>query len=222
MAYRNKFNQNLEVLRDMLLKMASDTEENIRQAVEALKTRDLKLAARVISADDAIDEQERTIETTCLELMATQQPLVAADLRLISMVLKVITDIERIADHASDISEITLRLGGEEPIKPLVDIPKLAEITCDMVHNSILSFINNDMAQALQVCDMDDEADLLFRKVILDLSTMMKQNPSVVDRAIDLIFVAKYFERIGDHATNVAEWVVYNITGQHKHLAHDA
>lgn len=221
MPARHKFDQDLEVLRDMLLKMAADTEESIRLAVTALKNRDLKLAAEVIAADDNIDRQEQQIEATCLELMATQQPL-AADLRLISMVLKVITDIERIADHSSDISEITLRLGGEEPIKPLVDIPKMAEITCEMVHNAVLSFINNDMEQALHVCAMDDEADLLFRKIILDLSTMMKQNPAVVDRAIDLIFIAKYFERIGDHATNVAEWVVFIITGRHRHLAHDA
>ncbi len=123
-----------------------------------------------------IDEQERRSKPTCLELIARQQPM-AADLRLISMVLKMITDIERIADHSSDISEITLRLGQEEPIKPLVDIPQMAEAARDMVHRAIRAFVDNDMDMALEVCRRDDEVDRLFEKVIVDLSTMMKAEP---------------------------------------------
>jgi phosphate transport system protein len=102
-----------------------------------------------------------------------------------------------------------------------VDIPQMAVVARDMVHHAIRAFVNNDMDMALEVCHKDDEVDRLFEKVIVDLSTMMKANPAVVDRAIDLIFIAKYLERVGDHATNIGEWVVYNITGKHKHLTHD-
>lgn len=220
MTIRHAFDEQLSVLKDMLLEMATATENSIDLAMTALKTRDMALAEQVIAGDDVIDELERSIEVKCLELIARQQPM-AADLRLISMVLKMITDIERIADHSSDISEITLRLGQEEPIKPLVDIPQMAEVARHMVHHAIRAFVNNDMETALEVCKRDDEVDRLFEKVIVDLSTMMKANPAVVDRAIDLIFIAKYLERIGDHATNIGEWVAFNVTGKHKHLTHE-
>ena len=220
MTNRHSFDEKLSHLRDMLLLMASDVEESISKTITALKNRDIALAKEIIAGDDVIDEHERKIEQACLELIARQQPM-AADLRLISMILKMITDLERIADHSSDISEITLRLGSEEPIKPLVDIPKMAEIAREMVHKAIISFVENDMETALGVCKMDDEVDRLFEKIIVDLSTMMKANPAVVDRALDLVFIAKYLERVGDHATNVAEWVAFNITGNHRHLTHD-
>ena len=220
MTIRHRFDDDLNELKELLLRMATMTEESIERAIQALKARDMALAQSVIDGDDEIDKLEQTIEKLCLELIARQQPL-AADLRLISMVLKMITDIERIADHSSDISEITLRLGSEESIKPLVDIPAMAAVAREMVHKALLSFVNSDLEMALDVCHKDDTVDQLFEKVILDLSNMMKENPSVVDRAIDLVFIAKYIERIGDHATNVAEWVVFNITGKHKHLEHD-
>jgi phosphate transport system protein len=220
MAVRHVFDEQLSELKDLLLEMAVTTENSIDLAISALKNRDMGLARQVIAGDDVIDEQERRIEVKCIELIARQQPM-ATDLRLISMILKMITDIERIADHSSDISEITLRLGQEEPIKPLVDIPKMAEEARAMVHNAIRAFVNNDMELALEVCRKDEVVDQLFEKVIVDLSIMMKANPSVVDRAIDLVFIAKYLERIGDHATNIGEWVAFNITGRHKHLTHE-
>lgn len=217
---RHTFEEHLSELKDKVLAMAVNTENSIDLAMTALKNRDMNLARLVIEGDDIIDEQERQIEADCIELIARQQPM-AADLRLISMVLKMITDIERIADHSSDISEITLRLGSEEPIKPLVDIPKMAEVARAMVHQAIRAYVANDLNMALAVCQRDDEVDALFAKVVVDLSLMMKANPAVVDRAIDLIFIAKYLERVGDHATNIGEWVAYNITGKHKHLTHD-
>lgn len=221
MTTRHVFEEQLAELKEMLLEMAVNTENSIDLAMKALKNRDMDLARRVIAGDDVIDAQERQIETTCIELIARQQPM-AADLRFISMILKMITDIERIADHSSDISEITLRLGEEEPIKPLVDIPKMAEAAREMVHHAIRAFVNNDMETALEVCRRDDEVDKLFETVVIDLSAMMKANPAVVDRAIDLLFIAKYLERVGDHATNIGEWVVFNITGKHKHLTHES
>jgi phosphate transport system protein len=220
MTIRHLFDEQLSELKDMLLAMAVNAENSIDLAMTALKSRDMELARQVMAGDDVIDAQERHIETTCLELIARQQPM-AADLRFISMILKMVTDIERIADHSSDISEITLRLGEEEPVKPLVDIPKMAIVAKEMVHNAIRAFVNNDMEMALAVCKRDDEVDRLFERVIVDLSAMMKANPAVVDRAIDLIFIAKYLERVGDHATNIGEWVAYNITGKHKHLTHE-
>ena len=221
MTYRHVFDEQLSDLKDLLLEMAVATENSIDLAITALKNRDMELARTVIDGDDEIDAYEQRIERMCLELIARQQPM-AADLRLISMVLKMITDIERIADHSSDISEITLRLGQEEPIKPLVDIPRMAAVAKDMVHHAIRAFVGNDMEMALEVCRKDDEVDRLFEKVIVDLTTMMKADPSVVDRAIDLVFIAKYLERVGVHATNIGEWVVFNITGKHRHLTHES
>jgi phosphate transport system protein len=221
MTTRHVFEEQLSELKDMLIAMAVNAENSIDLAMTALKSRDMELARKVMAGDDVIDEQERQIEIKCIELIARQQPI-AADLRLISMILKMITDIERIADHSSDISEITLRLGEEEHIKPLVDIPKMAEVAREMVHHAIRAFVNNDMDTALKVCRRDDEVDRLFENVVVDLSAMMKANPAVVDRAIDLLFIAKYLERVGDHATNIGEWVVFNITGKHKHLTHDS
>ena len=219
MTVRHAFDEQLSELKDLLLAMAVNAENSIDLAITALMNRDMALARQVISGDDAIDAQERQIETTCLELIARQQPL-AADLRFISMILKMVTDIERIADHSSDISEVTLRLGEEAPIKPLVDIPKMADVAREMVHGAIRAFVTNDMEMALAVCRRDDEVDRLFQRVVVDLSVMMKANPAVVDRAIDLIFIAKYLERVGDHATNIGEWVAFNITGKHRHLTH--
>ncbi len=219
MTNRHVFNEQLTELRDLLLEMATMAEASIDMAMTALKNRDVDLAKKVIAGDDGIDALEQKIENLCLELIARQQPI-AADLRLISMVLKMITDIERIADHSADISEITLRLGCEEPVKPLVDIPRMAEVAREMVHSAIRSFVNNDMVMAVATCRRDDEVDTLFEKVILELSKMMKEDPAIVDRAIDLILIAKYLERVGDHATNIGEWVAFNISGKHAHLTH--
>ncbi len=215
---RHSFDEQLAGLRHLLLEMSTETERSMERTITALQTRNTDLAREIIANDDVIDQYETRIEEACLELIARQQPL-AADLRLISMILKMITDLERIADHSSDISEIILRLGSEEPIKPLVDIPHMAEIARQMVHDAIVAYLENDLDKAKAVSEMDDEVDRLFEKVILDLSTMMKADPSVVDRAMDLLFIAKYLERVGDHATNVAEWVAFNITGKHRHLS---
>lgn len=220
MSTRHIFDEQLDSLRHLLLEMTNEIEKSMERTIQALMTRDVAMAKEIIAYDDIIDNYETRIEEACLELIARQQPM-AADLRLISMILKMITDLERIADHSSDISEIILRLGNEEPIKPLVDIPRMAEIARGMVHGAIEAYVENDLTKAHNVCDMDDEVDRLFEKVILELSTMMKADPAVVDRALDLVFIAKYLERVGDHATNVAEWVAFNITGKHRHLTHE-
>ena len=153
-----------------------------------------------------------------MNLIARQQPL-AKDLRTISTALKIITDMERIADHSSDIAEITIRMAHEKYIKPLIDIPKMAELAKQMVNKSIDAYVKQDIELAQNVCESDDEVDDLFYKIILELVSIMKNDPQTVEQAIDFMFIAKYLERMADHATNIGEWVVFNVTGEHEHLA---
>ena len=200
-----------------LIKMGSLVEEAIDKAIIALKEQDIESAKMIMRSDDTIDDIEQKIEKRCLNLFATQQPL-AKDLRVIGSTLKIITDLERIGDHASDISEITLRLAEQNYIKPLIDIPKMAELARKMVNNSIDAYVKQDVDLAKKVCEDDDIVDEMFNKIIIELINMMKGNPEAVEQAIDFMFVVKYLERMGDHATNIAEWVVYNVTGEHEHL----
>jgi phosphate transport system protein len=173
------------------------------------------LAKKIIAADDEIDYREKEIEGMCLKLLMHQQP-VASDLRLVSAVLKIITDLERIADHASDISEITVNMAGKPYIKKLEHIPQMAEATMKMVTKSIDAFVKKDIELAQEVMDADAKVDKLFFTVKKDLLGMINKKTDPADQAFDLMMIAKYFERIGDHATNVAEWVVFTITGLHK------
>jgi len=150
-------------------------------------------------------------------LIAMQQPI-ARDLRSISAVLKIITDMERIGDHSADIAEITIRMANGKYIKPLIDIPKMAEKAKEMVKKSIDAYVKQDIILASEVCASDDEVDELFYKIILELVSFMKNDPKTIEQAINFMFIAKYLERIADHATNISEWVVYNVTGDHEHL----
>jgi phosphate transport system protein len=214
MVLRIRFMEELSELHKQLVEFASFVEESIDRTIIALKSQDIELAARIISDDDIADEMEKKIERMCLNLIAKHQPL-AQDLRTISTTLKILTDLERIADHSSDIAELTVRLSKEHYIKPLVDIPKMANVARKMVTNSINSFINNDQTLAAEVCKNDDEVDSLFNIIVLELISLMKDAPNKVEQCIDLMFIAKYLERMGDHATNIAEWAIYNITGEH-------
>lgn len=215
---RHSFDKELEQLHDLMVKMAGLVEESIENSIMALKKQDLDLARKVYESDDEVDELEGRIEKICINLIARQQPL-AKDLRTISTALKIITDMERIADHAADIAELTIRMADMKYIKPLVDIPHMAELAKKMVIRSIDSYIKQDIALAQEVCDSDDEVDDYFSKIVLELINIMKNNPETVEQATDFMFIVKYLERIGDHATNIAEWVVFNVTGSHDHLA---
>lgn len=218
MTTRHHFETGLKELHEEMIRMVTLVEQAIEKSIVALKTQDVKMAQEIIDGDDTVDEQERRIEKLCLELIATQSPL-AKDLRSIGAALKIITDLERIADHASDISEITIRMRHEKYIKPLIDIPRMADLARSMVGRAIRSFIRQDTELAINVCDSDDEVDDLFSRIVTELSSLMKEDPRSVDQAIDLILIAKYLERMADHATNIGEWVVYSVTGEHKHLA---
>ena len=185
----------------------------IADAVDALLTRNDQKAREVIAFDETIDRQERLVENLCMRLLLCQQP-VAGDLRTVSSALKVITDMERIGDHAADISEITLML---EQLPRLTNqhLREMAAKTCEMLLESIRAFVDGDTARAHRVIGMDDEADALFLTVKGELIDAIRHDPQLGEQAADLLMAAKYFERIGDHATNIAEWAIYASTGEH-------
>ena len=211
---RSKFDEQLLLLNDMLVEMGAKIEKSIKRATEAIVNHDKKMAKKAITHDKDIDQMEKEIEALCLRLLLRQQP-VAKDLRLISAALKMITDMERIGDQAADISEIAKFLIGKEYIISLENIPLMAELTSKMVTDSIDAFVKRDLELAQKIIDDDDVVDDLFDKVKEDVIKLIRENPDHGDQAIDYMMVAKYFERIGDHATNIAEWVVFSITGRH-------
>ena len=171
-------------------------------------------ANAVINMDDEIDAKEKEIENLCLKLLLQQQP-VAKDLRLISSALKMITDMERIGDHATDISEITIELSSQKYIKKLEHIQQMSKETMVMLVKSIEAFVNKDIDKARNVIEQDDIVDNLFITVKRELIGMIHENVDAGEQATDLLMVAKYLERIGDHATNISEWVIFSITGSH-------
>lgn len=211
---RNRFDRQLVQLNNELIEMGGMIEKAISDTVKALVNQDIKLASNVIEYDEEIDHQEREIEQLCLKLLLQQQP-VAKDLRLISAALKMITDMERIGDHATDISEITIELSKESYIKKLDHIQQMAKETMVMLVQSVEAFVNKDMDKARTVIVHDDVVDDLFNKVKAELIAMIHEDVNAGEQASDLLMAAKYFERIGDHATNISEWVIFSITGQH-------
>lgn len=212
---RNRFDQQLEALNQALIEMGGLIEDAIENAVEALLKKDAGLARKAIALDASVDDKERAIERLCLQLLLQQQP-VARDLRTISAALKMITDLERLGDQAADISEITLHLREEPYILNLHRIPQMGKTAIGMVRDSIDAFISRDMDLAHEVIARDDQVDQLFLEVRQDLIDLIREDPAHGSQAMDLLMVAKYMERIGDHATNVAEWVLFAITGVHK------
>lgn len=211
---RNRFDRQLVQLNNELIEMGGMIEKAISDTVKALVNQDIELASNVIEYDEEIDHQECEIEQLCLKLLLQQQP-VAKDLRLISAALKMITDMERIGDHATDISEITIELSKESYIKKLDHIQQMAKETMVMLVQSVEAFVNKDMDKARTVIVHDDVVDDLFNKVKAELIAMIHEDVNAGEQASDLLMAAKYFERIGDHATNISEWVIFSITGQH-------
>lgn len=212
---RNRFDRQLEQLNTEMTEMGAMIEQAIETAVSALVTQDVEKAKKAIEADDEIDRQEREIESLCLKLLLQQQP-VAKDLRQISSALKMITDMERIGDHAADISEITIALSEQAYIKKLEHIQEMAKETMQMLIRAVDAFVEKDKEKAEAVIKQDDVVDELFAKVKKDLIGLIYENPENGEQAADLLMVAKYFERIGDHATNISEWVIFSIIGKHE------
>ena len=211
---RNRFDRQLVQLNNELIEMGGMIEKAISDTVKALVNQDIELASNVIEYDEEIDHQEREIEQLCLKLLLQQQP-VAKDLRLISAALKMITDMERIGDHATDISENYNRTSKRIIYKKLDHIQQMAKETMVMLVQSVEAFVNKDMDKARTVIVHDDVVDDLFNKVKAELIAMIHEDVNAGEQASDLLMAAKYFERIGDHATNISEWVIFSITGQH-------
>ena len=211
---RNRFDEQLFALNREIIEMGALCEEAIASAAKALTIGDGELAANVKKNSSSIDQMERDIESRCMKLLLHQQP-VARDLRLISAALKMITDMERIGDQAEDIADIVTSLNGHT-MKGMEMIEDMARATIEMVTESVDAFVKKDVALAEQVIARDDVVDDYFSRVKCDIITMIAENPVDGEFALDLLMIAKYFERIGDHATNIAEWVNYSITGTHK------
>lgn len=212
MTTRSSFINELQELNKSLKEMSLMAERAIEKSLEALRNSDAALAAEIIKGDRAVDDMERTIEAHCLSLMLRQQP-VAQDLRHISTALKVVTDLERIGDHAADIAELTLSIGGEEPCGIIEHLPEMADHVRLMLRSAISSFIARDMEKARETEKMDDIIDELFDRTKKEVIELLKQDGSRSDQAVDLLMVAKYLERIGDHAVNVCEWTEFSVTG---------
>ena len=215
---RNKFDMQLERLNSQLTHMGEMCEIAITRATKALEDGKIDEAKAVREADEEIDQLEKDIERLCLKLLLQQQP-VARDLRQISSALKMITDMERIGDHAADISEIivTLLRRNEPYIKHLDYIQNMAKETSVMLVGSVDAFVNRNQLQAAAVIEKDDVVDELFHQVQTELVQLIHEDPNCGEQATDLLMIAKYFERIGDHATNISEWVIFSLTGEHVH-----
>ena len=213
---RNRFDEQLYQLNREIIEMGAMCEEAIAAAAKALSNGDLELAEQVRTNSGAIDQMERDIESRCMKLLLHQQP-VARDLRLISAALKMITDMERIGDQAEDIAEIVTFLNGHT-MEGMELIEEMARATIEMVTSSVDAFVKKDVELAEKVIAKDDIVDDYFSKVKCGIITLIAKNHADGEFALDLLTISKYFERIGDHATNIAEWVIYSVTGTHKEV----
>ena len=210
---RADFDRNLKLLQEELLLLGGLVEKAIVDAIEALKTRDIELSHKVVSQDDIIDQKTNQIEEKAIDLIATQQPI-AIDLRTLMSVIHISVELERMGDYAEGIGKIGVMMGNDPPVKPLVDIPKMAGKASDMLKRSLDALVRRDSALARQVCEDDDEVDNLYDQIYKDLIALMISDPATTQRATYLMWVAHDLERIADRATNIAERVIFLVTGQ--------
>lgn len=214
---RNAFHGQLDEMNRQLLEMSARVQKAIAVAVEALVNRDVAAAQQIIDGDEQINAAYARVEALCLELLVLQQP-VAVDARRVTSVLKVITDLERMGDHAVNIARAVVRIGGAPLIKPLIDIPAMAGLAQTMVADAVSAFIGGDQPRALSMIERDHEVDRLHSLVISHLQDLMITDSSTVPQGVQLLFVSHSLERIGDHATNLGEWLLYVLTGQRQDL----
>ena len=212
---RNSFDMQLRKLNNELIEMGSLIETAIARAYKGLINQNIEIAKENVEFDREIDQKEKEVENICLKLLLQQQP-VASDLRLISSAIKMITDMERIGDQAADISELTILMSKTQYIKRLDHIEQMAKATIEMVTTSVDAFVKRDLELARSVFARDDIVDNLFVTIKNDLIGLIREDVNNGEQAIDLIMVAKYFERIGDHAVNLADWVIFSIVGHHE------
>jgi phosphate transport system protein len=214
---RSGFHTSLEFVQKELLAMGDSVENLIHQAVDSLSRLDEQLARETVENDDEIDDYLTKIDEMCLRLIALQQPM-ASDLRIIGTALKIATDLERIADHAVDISKITMRFSGETLVKPLETIPQIAEYAIEMLRESLIAYTERNVHRAAALAEKDDQVDKLYSSVMQELMSLMGSDYNRNRQLTHLIFVAHYLERVADHATNIGESVIYMVTGRRKDL----
>jgi len=214
---RGTLERELEHTRSDILRMGSLVESAVERSVQALKDRDADLAQQVVNDDEAINQLRYTIEEECLELIATQQPA-ASDLRMVIAAMHIAVELERMADHAEGNAEITKRIWQEPPLKPLIDLPRMARIAREMIHAALDAFVARDAEAALQVAKRDDEIDDLYQQVFRELLTYMLEDPRNITRATHLLWAAHNLERIGDRVTNVCERIIFMTTGKLEEL----
>jgi len=214
---RENFTQKILDIKHKVLGMGALVENIIDTAMTALKAQNLDLARKVCEKDDEIDQLELEIEKECIMLLALQQPL-AKDLRTIASVLRIIADLERMGDNAVNIARVTLEIGKEPIIKPLVDIPRMADIAQEMAKMSLDAFVNEDIALAEKAAGRDEEVDRLYETVINDIINIITEKKELTKQGTKLMFIGRYLERIADHATNICERTIYMITGELKEI----
>ncbi len=200
-------------LKKMLFEMASSVEEMIAKSIKALEENNMILAEDVIKSDEKVNEMEIEIDNQCIRILALLHPE-AEDLRTVTMIMKINNDLERIGDHAVNIAQMALYLADKPPVKPLIDIPKMAEKAIEMLQESLDSFVNKDAELAVEVCKKDDEVDALEPQIVRELVTYMISDPQTIDRALTLILIARGLERVADLATNIAEDAYYMASGK--------
>jgi phosphate transport system protein len=210
---RSHFQEELERLKERLLTMGGQAEERVRMAMEALVERDQTLIDQVLSGDAALNSLHIEIDDLCFKLLALHQPM-AGDLRAITAAIKINTDLERVGDMAVNIGEAARRYISHPPVKKLVDMPRMATIAQDMLRGALDAYVRGNMELAQQVLDKDDVLDDLKTQIFRELLTFMLQNPATIEPALDLILISRHLERIGDHATNVAEDVIFMVSGR--------
>lgn len=213
MPVRQEFQKELNKLHKDIIKMGAFIEESITNMVDALKNQDVELAEHVIKNDDLIDDMERKIERECLIIVARQQPI-ATDLRDIASILKIVTDLERIADHCEDISEYVIKLSAIEPVITLEHIPAMADMVKTMITDTIDAYVNKDLKLAKEIIARDDIIDKHFYDLTDKLVAVMEADSTTARACTNYLFISKYLERMADHATNIAEWIVYFVTGE--------
>ena len=212
---REDFERNLKGLEDDVVQLSSRVEEAIFKSIEALKERDITASQKVVDDDDVIDEEQQAIEDRCIDLIALEAPM-AGDLRVLIAAMMVANELERMGDYAEGIAKISLSMGNLPPLKPLIDIPRMADKSVDMLRRSTQAFVNRDVESATAVLLADDEVDDIYEQVYRELLTYMMADPSTIQRATYLLWVAHDLERVADRTTNIAERVIYLVTGETK------
>jgi len=205
--------QDLELIRKTLLRMGGLVERQIREAMQALVERDTERAGAVIRLDDEVDDLQKEIDGLCSRTLALQQPM-AVDLRFLVSTMKIATDLERMGDSAVNVAQAAEILNQEPPLKPYIDLPRLAQITQEMVRDALDSFVRRDARAALDVCKRDDEVDGLYKQLFRELVTFMAEDSKSITRALHLLLIARNYERIADHATNISEDVIFFVEGK--------